>query len=64
MSAKKAFFLILRNILRIAAVSLVGDFILLLGKVRKELPPAAGLGLDSHQQWLLQVRLASLLCMC
>jgi choline transporter-like protein 2/4/5 len=32
-SAKKAFFLILRNIVRIAAVSIVGDFVLLLGKV-------------------------------
>jgi hypothetical protein len=32
-AAKKAFFLILRNILRIAAVSMVGDFVLLLGKV-------------------------------
>ena len=32
-AAKKAFFLILRNIARIAAVSMVGDFVLLLGKL-------------------------------
>mmetsp|Transcript_29167 Transcript_29167/g.93367 ORF Transcript_29167/g.93367 Transcript_29167/m.93367 type:complete len:523 (-) Transcript_29167:1786-3354(-) len=32
-AARKAFFLILRNLLRIAAVSLVGDFVLLLGKL-------------------------------
>eukprot|EP00639_Heterosigma_akashiwo_P027300 CAMPEP_0194692160 /NCGR_PEP_ID=MMETSP0295-20121207/19546_1 /TAXON_ID=39354 /ORGANISM="Heterosigma akashiwo, Strain CCMP2393" /LENGTH=648 /DNA_ID=CAMNT_0039582349 /DNA_START=278 /DNA_END=2224 /DNA_ORIENTATION=- len=32
-AAKAAFFLIARNILRIAAVSMVGDFVLLLGKI-------------------------------
>merc|ERR1711998_484167 len=32
-AAKRAFFLILRNILRIAAVSMVGRFVLLLGRV-------------------------------
>mmetsp|Transcript_33694 Transcript_33694/g.42428 ORF Transcript_33694/g.42428 Transcript_33694/m.42428 type:complete len:669 (+) Transcript_33694:184-2190(+) len=32
-SAKKAFFLIARNIVRIAAVSMVGDFVLFIGKV-------------------------------
>jgi len=32
-AARKAFFLILRNILRVAAVSMVGDFILFLGKI-------------------------------
>lgn len=32
-SARQAFFLILRNILRVAAVSMVGDFVLLIGKL-------------------------------
>lgn len=32
-AARKAFFLLLRNILRVAAVSIVGDFVLLLGKL-------------------------------
>eukprot|EP00968_Pinguiococcus_pyrenoidosus_P026398 scaffold7075_cov274-Pinguiococcus_pyrenoidosus.AAC.20 len=32
-AARKAFFLILRNLLRIAAVSLVGEFVIFLGKV-------------------------------
>ena len=34
-SARRAFFLILRNILRVAAVNVVADFVLILGKVRK-----------------------------
>lgn len=34
-AARRAFFLLLRNILRVAAVSLVGGFILFLGKVRQ-----------------------------
>lgn len=33
-SGKKAFFLIARNILRIGAVSLVSEFVILIGKVR------------------------------
>lgn len=32
-SARRAFFLLLRNILRVAAVNLVADFVLILGKV-------------------------------
>lgn len=32
-SARRAFFLILRNILRVAAVNMVADFVLLIGKV-------------------------------
>lgn len=32
-AARSAFFLILRNILRVAAVNMVADFVLLLGKV-------------------------------
>ncbi len=32
-AAKQAFFLILRNIMRVFAVSMVGDFVLLLGKL-------------------------------
>ena len=32
-SARRAFFLILRNILRVAAVNIVADFVLILGKV-------------------------------
>ena len=32
-AARKAFFLLLRNILRVAAVSIVADFVLLLGKL-------------------------------
>ena len=34
-AARCAFFLILRNILRVGAVNIVGDFVLLLGKVRR-----------------------------
>lgn len=34
-AARKAFFLILRNILRVAAVNMVADFVLLLGKVTR-----------------------------
>jgi hypothetical protein len=32
-ASRKAFFLLLRNILRVAAVNMVADFVLLLGKV-------------------------------
>lgn len=34
-SGKKAFFLIARNILRIGAVSLVSEFVIIIGKVRQ-----------------------------
>ncbi len=41
-SARKAFFLLLRNILRVAAVNMVASFLLLIGKVR---PPTAAASL-------------------
>ena len=39
-ACRSAFFLIARNVLRVIAVSYVGDFVLFLGKVCSDISPA------------------------